>query len=45
MSVKLKEQQSSTQSKKDLVDNLVSKNLGNPIIACIACIGEGDFPG
>ena len=45
MSVKLKEQQPTTQSKKDLVDNLVSQNLGHPIIACIGCIGEGDFPG
>ena len=45
MSVKLKKQQPNTQSKKDLINNLISKNQGRSIIKCIACIGEEDFPG
>ena len=32
--------QPATQSKKDLVNYLVSKNLRNSTIACIGCIGD-----
>lgn len=40
MSVKSKKQPA-TQSKKDLVNYLVSKNLENSTMACIACICGG----
>ncbi len=45
MSVKLKKQTTSNKAKRDLIENLISKNQGKSSIKCMGCIGEGEGPG